>query len=1655
LINKGVTLTILLAAALVFAPASFATTRTVTNCADSGAGSLRQEIADASAGDEIVFSITTLAADYSTGEVGPGLVTNEVSGAQWFRIMLATAISISSDISIEGSSQPTNEADNPYGPEIEIRAPGAIAFYVNGNNNRIDHLIVNKSATGILLAGDHNQVAGCYLGTCASGESSGMGNGTAINITDQGENNTIGGTSAVDRNIISGNTNSGIYINGVSNEVLGNYIGIDADGASILANGTSGIYIDTAGANNRIGGQMAGGGNIISGNAWGISIFGASGSKIQGNYIGTDANGMADLGNTQSGIALSYNAQYNTIGGPAAGERNIISGNDRYGIQISSANSNEVYGNYIGLGADGQSVLANGYQGIKLEGVTGWNKIGTSESGGANVIVANNGIDGYGFDDSGIFMNGGSGAVQNNFICNNIIGLTSAESVPATKGMSGVYLYNGPYENYILSNVISGNQKYGVIISNWSNNNEVAGNFIGVDSSGTSRCSNEVGVFIYTNSHGNRVGGSTPEKRNIISGQGKYGIAISYAYSNDVYGNYIGVEADGITPLPNDEVGILIKGSSSNHVGSAESDSHRNIISGNTSQPGIYLDGSSNNYIEGNWIGLGTDESVVANWCGIIAMNTSQSNIITSNAISGNSYMGIWLGYGASGGNTTSNEVKSNYIGTNASGTAARPNGNTGLRIDGGASYNIIGGDTTFEGNVISGNSIMGVVISSTGTQGNILKNNIIGLNKDTTSMLPNVKNGVYICYGAEANRIGVPGMGRNIISGNNWYGIDIDSADTNIVCGNYIGFASDGETVMANGLAGVLVESVSQNNLIGTSETNGGNLIVASSETGTAGIRLDSQSVSNNHVYNNVIGLTRTESIPAEPGANGIILGGGADGNHIGGAGPDEGNVISGNNQYGIWIKSNDTNSNEVAGNFIGVDSSGTNARSNEVGVLISVGARYNKIGDGTDMGKNVISGNTVNGIQITGTNTTSNEVMGNIIGLNLTGMAAVANGSAGIQIDSGANYNMIGGDASSEGNIISGNTGFGIYILQSNTNNNEINNNIIGLDLNRTNKIPNSYGIYLNTVGAHQIRGNIISGNTNNGILIQGDTFGTVTISQNIIGTNYPDFASGLGNGQQGICNNGRSSVVIGPGNTIAYNGYANFSEGIRIQNSDSVGNVITQNSIFSNYSKGIAISNGANPTTSTPEVITADHNDGTGLTLITGESATANGTVEVFKAEGNQGKTYLGSTIASGTGSWLINVPSLVSGDAVAATGTTANPETSEFSQTKEVITTVFKEYQPDSLIATLESGSDYVGENVFNLDGTDQTRARTIANGTSVTYYIKIENDANTTDEVVVKGRGSSGDWGLAYYDAKTGGNDITSSITGEGWVTGVMTSGASKEVRMVVANSGSANSTLEALVTSESKTQAAMKDAVKAITVAVTTTTTTTTTTSTTTTIVPAKHYTETDLNVPGLTIDIPAGALTADATVTATVVSAPADPPAGFMIGGTIVNIQPTGLVFTAPVTITLSINGPLADPHIYFWDGIKWSTEGITLVSYTNTLLTFTTTHFTTFAPMAAIPSNLVRFGPNPYNPSSGSGRFWYWLSEDKETTIYLADLGGTVVWKATYPAGGNGGKANENNVAYDGKTAWGDALGNGVYIYKIVQDGKAIGGGKIAVIK
>ena len=98
-----------------------------------------------------------------------------------------------------------------------------------------------------------------------------------------------------------------------NNQVRGNLIGTDFTGTTSIGN-SRGVRIVSSG--NVIGGTTAEARNIISGNDFGVFIEGAAtGNLIQGNYIGTDVTGTADLGNDQFGVRIRGPASKNTIGG--------------------------------------------------------------------------------------------------------------------------------------------------------------------------------------------------------------------------------------------------------------------------------------------------------------------------------------------------------------------------------------------------------------------------------------------------------------------------------------------------------------------------------------------------------------------------------------------------------------------------------------------------------------------------------------------------------------------------------------------------------------------------------------------------------------------------------------------------------------------------------------------------------------------------------------------------------------------------------------------------------------------------------------------------------------------------------------------------------------------------------------------------------------------------------------------------------------------------------------------------------------------------------------------------------------------------------------------------------------------------------------------
>jgi hypothetical protein len=198
-----------------------------------------------------------------------------------------------------------------------------------------------------------NKVMGNYLGTNARGtQRLGTDDRQSVSIEDA-PNNTIGGTTVGARNIISGNAGYGVSISdpgAQGNKVMGNYIGIDVKGTQDLGNFNSGVFIEDA-PNNTIGGTTAAARNIISGNAGpGVRIAGSgtTGNKVEGNYIGIDASGTLDRGNDGSGVFIE--APNNTIGGTTVGARNIISGNAGYGVGIrgdNAATGNSILSNSI------------------------------------------------------------------------------------------------------------------------------------------------------------------------------------------------------------------------------------------------------------------------------------------------------------------------------------------------------------------------------------------------------------------------------------------------------------------------------------------------------------------------------------------------------------------------------------------------------------------------------------------------------------------------------------------------------------------------------------------------------------------------------------------------------------------------------------------------------------------------------------------------------------------------------------------------------------------------------------------------------------------------------------------------------------------------------------------------------------------------------------------------------------------------------------------------------------------------------------------------------------------------------------------------------------------------------------------------------------
>lgn len=454
--------------------------------------------------------------------------------------------------------------------------------------------------------------------------------------------------------------------------------------------------------------------------------------------------------------------------------------------------------------------------------------------------------------------------------------------------------------------------------------------------------------------------------------------------------------------------------------------------------------------------------------------------------------------------------------------------GADGLRIE--SQSNVIHGLTiqNFDNNGIfvgyqaENNGIENNVLLLNGSNGidirgndNAVYGNLIGITPESSSEHGNRSNGIAIWDGASGNVVG-DALGdspilRNVISGNGENGVWLGSEGTtnNFIVGNFIGTSVNGQSAVANSLAGVAIQSGAQDNHIGGLTSNTPNII---SGNASNGIYISDPNTSDNDIIDNIIGLADTGHSVIGQGLNGIVINNAPNTLIIG-------NVISGSDLDGVVVLGNQAQGNIIQSNYVGTNAAGNTALANGLhGVELRDGAHDNLIGGNQPGEGNLLSGNNNHGLVIT-KGAHDNQVQGNLIGPDATGSSSLGGHPfGGIDIAEGAYNNVIGGLGVGERNVISGNRTDGIALFGNETRGNQVLGNLIGLAADGTSPLPNMANAFW------------------------GDDNGA------------------------GIFNLAGAVQTLIQRNTVAYN------EGHGVVVSDCAGNQITQNAIYANGGKGI---------------------------------------------------------------------------------------------------------------------------------------------------------------------------------------------------------------------------------------------------------------------------------------------------------------------------------------------------------------------------------------------------------------------------------------------------------------------------------------------------
>jgi trimeric autotransporter adhesin len=1113
-------------------------------------------------------------------------------------------------------------------------ANGGNGIHVLGANNTIGgsaaadrNVISGNGVSGIRIdaeAADANIVRGNYIGTNAAGTSA-IGNGAdGVLIVGEADNNLVGGSLAGEGNLISGNGDAGIelgFTGTTGNVISGNFIGTTAAGTGAVANQRHGIIVFDGASGTVIGGTAAGAGNLISGNAQGgIWIDGndnaaTSGTLIQGNRIGTSADGLAALGNGSFGINVFAGANNTTIGGAAMGAGNVISGNGAQGIGLRGigTNDNTIAGNFIGLNATGTALIGNSGDGILIfEGASN-NTVGGATSAHRNVISGNS--DGVQFGD--VAWGGGA---NNNLVQNNYIGTDVTGAIDFGNNDDGIDIDNGANDVRVIGNLISGNTSDGIDLGDAGTTigTVIQGNLIGTRADGVSALGNaNNGVFAGNGGTVGSalVGGTAYGQGNTIAFNGGDGVSVVGSSTVAIIGNSsfgnggtaIDLNNDGPTANdPNDVDG-----------GPNGLQNFPVLTSAATTSTGITITGTLNSTanttlrIEFFASRSPTGDST-ERFLGTVTITTDASGNATINAALAN----VWVSSGSVVSATATVDLGgASYGATSEVSASASAVADGVLVVD--TVSDTVDGTTSSIANLTNSRgadgriSLREAIIATNNTANGATPDRIVfaidGAGTRTitvgASELPTITQAVVIDGSSQTGYAGAPlvelsgnnagtardglslGAGSSgstirglVINRFTGDGIQITGSNDHVIAGNWIGLDATGSAAAGNALNGIHAETAT-GLAIGGTTTADRNVIAGNGERGILFDDVDASVVRGNYVGTDASGMLDVNGNASNAQQSGVVLWNGSDGNVVGGTSVGARNVLSGNNHYAFEIQTG-SQSNLLQGNYIGTDATGNAAVGNRNGGVSLWGAGSgNVVGGGAAGAGNVISGEGIGVLVSSGT--TGGVIQGNLIGLGADGTTALSAGALGVRIDLGATGTLLGTNSdgsndAGERNVIAGNGFGGVYISGVGTNNHTVSGNYIGTDvtglLDRGNGgagVTVNAGAQNNTIGGTGAgRGNVISGNDSSGVAI--DDAANNTVSGNLVGLGA-DGSTALGNGGRGISlSNGSAGTAI-RGNVIG----ANVGNGIYAA-SGGAGIVIAGNLVGTDASGTLARGN-----------------------------------------------------------------------------------------------------------------------------------------------------------------------------------------------------------------------------------------------------------------------------------------------------------------------------------------------------------------------------------------------------------------------------------------------------------------------------------------------